>query len=107
MESGIERGLKYHWYVWDFLSKNLHDGNHQVVLDTKLLKGNNLAAKRRRVNRSALIRQALQEHPKQLHILELEERDRRGYEARPQTKAEIEAWEDAVSWPENFSLGCG
>ena len=34
----------------------------QVVLDTKLLKAADTAAKRRKVNRSALIRQALQEH---------------------------------------------
>ena len=73
----------------------------QVVLDSKLLKDTDLAAKRRKVNRSALIRHALQEHLKHLHILELEERDRRGYEARPQTKAEIKAWEDVAAWPED------
>ncbi len=73
----------------------------QVVLDSKLLKDTDLAAKRRNVNRSALIRHALQEHLKRLHILELEERDRRGYEARPQTKAEIKAWEDVAAWPED------
>jgi metal-responsive CopG/Arc/MetJ family transcriptional regulator len=73
----------------------------QVVLDSKLLKAADLAAKRRKVNRSALIRQALQEHLRHLHILELEERDRRGYEAQPQKKAEIKAWEDAAAWPED------
>ena len=73
----------------------------QVVLDSKLLKATDLAAKRRKVNRSALIRQALQEHLKRLHTLELEERDRRGYEAQPQKRAEIKAWEDAAAWPED------
>ena len=51
----------------------------QVVLDAKLLKAADLAAKRQRINRSALIRHALQEHLKHLHNLELEERDRQGY----------------------------
>ena len=73
----------------------------QVVLDKKLLQAADLAAKRRKINRSALIRQALQEHLRQLHILELEERDRRGYKAQPQKKAEIKAWEDAAAWPQD------
>ena len=73
----------------------------QVVLDSKLLEATDLAAKRRKINRSALIRQALEEHLRQLHILELEERDRRGYEGQPQKKAEIKAWEEAVAWPED------
>jgi metal-responsive CopG/Arc/MetJ family transcriptional regulator len=51
----------------------------QVVLDAKLLKAADAAAKRERVNRSALIREALQEHLKRLRIRDLEERDRRGY----------------------------
>ena len=55
----------------------------------------------RKVNRSDLIRHALQEYLNRLHILELEERDRRGYEAQPQKKAEIKAWEDAEAWPED------
>ena len=52
----------------------------QVVLDTKLLKMAALAAKRQKVNRSALIRHALQEHLKRLQGQELEDRDRRGYQ---------------------------
>lgn len=71
----------------------------QVVLDAKLLKAADLAAKRWKVNRSALIRRALQEHLNHLQILELEARDRRGYEAQPQQKAEIRTWEDAAEWP--------
>ena len=71
----------------------------QVVLDSKLLKATDSAAKRRQVNRSALIRQALQRHLKHLHELELEDRDRRGYLARPQREEEFRIWEDAASWP--------
>ena len=40
-------------------------------------------AKRQKVNRSALIRDALQRHLKRLRELELEEQDRRGYLAKP------------------------
>ena len=72
----------------------------QVVLDTKLLKATDLAAKRHKVNRSALIRQALQQHLKRLRELELEERDRRGYLAQPQQEEEYRIWEDAAAWPE-------
>lgn len=72
----------------------------QVVLDAKLLKAADLVAKRQKVNRSALIRQALQEHLKRLHALDLEERDRRGYQARPQRPEEFRPWEHAAAWPE-------
>jgi metal-responsive CopG/Arc/MetJ family transcriptional regulator len=71
----------------------------QVVLDSKLLKAADLAAKRYEVNRSALIRQALDRHLKYLHDLELEDRDRRGYLAHPQREEEFRIWEDAASWP--------
>src|ERR1035437_2041068 len=72
----------------------------QVVLDTKLLKAADLAAKRHKVNRSALIRQALEQHLKRLRALELEEQDRRGYLAHPQREEEARIWEDAAAWPE-------
>jgi metal-responsive CopG/Arc/MetJ family transcriptional regulator len=73
----------------------------QVVLDTKLLKATDTAAKRRRVNRSALIRQALQEHLGRLRLMDLEERDRRGYQAQPQRVEEYLPWEETAAWPEN------
>jgi metal-responsive CopG/Arc/MetJ family transcriptional regulator len=73
----------------------------QVVIDPKLRKAADLAAKRQKVNRSALIRHALQEHLKRLRELELEERDRRGYTARPQRSEEYSVWEDAAAWPED------
>jgi metal-responsive CopG/Arc/MetJ family transcriptional regulator len=72
----------------------------QVVLDTRLLKATDLAAKRQKVNRSALIRQALQQHLKRLHEMELEAQDRRGYLAQPQREEEYRIWEDAAAWPE-------
>jgi metal-responsive CopG/Arc/MetJ family transcriptional regulator len=71
----------------------------QVVMDATLLKATDLAAKRQKVNRSALIRHALQQHLKRLRELELEEQDRRGYLAHPQREDEFRVWEDAAAWP--------
>jgi metal-responsive CopG/Arc/MetJ family transcriptional regulator len=73
----------------------------QVVLDTKLLKATDNAARRQKVNRSALIRDALQQHLKRLHVLDQEERDRRGYQTQPQRIEEFSPWEDAAAWPED------
>jgi metal-responsive CopG/Arc/MetJ family transcriptional regulator len=72
----------------------------QIVLDAKLLKAADIAAKRQQVNRSALIREALQEHLRRLHVQDLEARDRRGYQARPQRIEEYGPWEKAAAWPE-------
>jgi metal-responsive CopG/Arc/MetJ family transcriptional regulator len=71
----------------------------QVVLDKKLLKATDLAAKRQRMNRSALIRQALERHLKYLRQLELEALDRRGYQVQPQGEEEYRPWEKIASWP--------
>ena len=73
----------------------------QVVLDAKLLKATDTAAKRHKVNRSALIRQALEAHLNRLHVLDLEERDRRGYQARPQRIEEYRRWEEIAAWPKD------
>jgi metal-responsive CopG/Arc/MetJ family transcriptional regulator len=51
----------------------------QVVLDAKLLRAADRAARRAKRNRSALIRDALREHLRRLEIQALEERDREGY----------------------------
>jgi metal-responsive CopG/Arc/MetJ family transcriptional regulator len=72
----------------------------RVVLDAQLLKATDLAAKRQKVNRSAFIRQTVQQHLKRLRDLELEEQDRRGYLAHPQRAEEFRTWEDAAAWPE-------
>jgi metal-responsive CopG/Arc/MetJ family transcriptional regulator len=70
------------------------------VLDEKLLNAADVAAKRRKVNRSALIRDALRRHLRHLQQLELEDQDRRGYLAQPQREEEYRVWEDAAVWPE-------
>ena len=72
----------------------------QVVIDAKLLQAADRAAQHTKVNRSALIRDALRAHLKQLKIRELEERDRQGYAARPQRPEEWEEWQAEAVWPE-------
>src|SRR5580700_5401645 len=59
-----------------------------------------LPQKRQKMNRSALIRHALQEHLARLRALELEERDRCGYMAQPQRDRAFRVWEEAAAWPE-------
>lgn len=72
----------------------------QVVLGSALLRATDGAAKRARVNRSALIREALRAYLKSRAIKGLEARDRAGYEAHPDDPREVEAWERAAVWPE-------
>jgi metal-responsive CopG/Arc/MetJ family transcriptional regulator len=72
----------------------------QVVLDASLLRATDRAAKRLEINRSALVRSALQEHLKRLQILDKEARDRDGYRRRPQAGDDLAAWEGVAAWPE-------
>lgn len=70
-----------------------------MVLDEKLLRAADRVARRRKLNRSALIRNALREHLKRLEIRELEERDRKGYEVYPDEIGEAANWEAEAAWP--------
>ncbi|HYV64064.1 MAG TPA: ribbon-helix-helix domain-containing protein [Bryobacteraceae bacterium] len=72
----------------------------QVVIDSKLRQTADRLAKRKKVNRSALVREALREYAKRERIREMEERDRRGYEAQPETGDDWPIWEREAVWPE-------
>ena len=72
----------------------------QVVLDRKLLKAADQAARRTKQNRSALIREALRRHLHSLELRELEQRDRDGYAKIPKLADEDADWEAEASWPE-------
>ena len=72
----------------------------QVVLDSKLRQVADRLAKRKKVNRSAIMREALREYAKRERIREMEERDRRGYEAQPETGDDWPIWEREAVWPE-------
>ncbi len=71
----------------------------KVMLDPQLLRAADRAVHRRKLNRSALIRRALQEYLRKLEVRELEDRDRKGYERMPQRAEEVSGWEPEVSWP--------
>ena len=73
----------------------------QVILEPELLKEADRVAKSTKVNRSALIREALQAHLKQLKIREMEERERKAYEAIPDNVEEALFWEKHAAWPED------
>ena len=72
----------------------------QIVLDKKLLRAADQAARRTNRNRSALVRDALREHLRSLEVRLREERDRRGYAKHPQTADESHGWEAEAAWPE-------
>ncbi len=71
----------------------------QVVLDSKLLRATEVAARRTKLNRSALIREALRAYLKNLQIRERELRDRKGYEAGSQDSNNLPGWEAEAIWP--------
>ena len=71
----------------------------QVVLDAKLLRTADRAARRAKLNRSALIRNALREHLRRLEIQELEERDRQGYQSSHAASDDLCGWESEAEWP--------
>jgi len=72
----------------------------QVVLDTSLLREADRAARRLKVNRSALMRAALRQHLKRLQIADKETRDRKGYRRLPEDAQELAAWDGAAAWPD-------
>jgi len=72
----------------------------QIVMNAALLRATDQAAKRVRVNRSALVREALREYLKRLETQELEACDRLGYERYPQDPTEAASWEEAAAWPQ-------
>jgi metal-responsive CopG/Arc/MetJ family transcriptional regulator len=70
-----------------------------VVLDEKLLRATDKAARRAGKNRSALVRDALHHYLRDLQIQELERRDREGYQRYPDTEDDLQGWEQVTSWP--------
>ena len=70
----------------------------QIVIDKRLLREADQAARRTKRNRSALMRDALREHLRRLTIREMEERDRAGY--RRHQPDDPGVWEGEVTWPE-------
>ncbi|HXX02287.1 MAG TPA: ribbon-helix-helix domain-containing protein [Candidatus Acidoferrales bacterium] len=71
----------------------------QVVLDKKLLRAADQAARRTRRNRSALVRDALRAHLRSLDVQAREARDREGYVRQAPSHRESLLWEEEAAWP--------
>ncbi len=71
----------------------------QVVLDAALLRAADRAARRFKVNRSALVRDALRRHLAALSTHDREQADRAGYAQT--ADRDTNAWERVAAWPED------
>jgi metal-responsive CopG/Arc/MetJ family transcriptional regulator len=71
----------------------------QIVLDQKLLRAADQAARRNKQNRSELIRDALRAHLRRLQIRALEEAERAAYSRQPASVEESLLWEREAAWP--------
>jgi metal-responsive CopG/Arc/MetJ family transcriptional regulator len=71
----------------------------QVVLDPKLLRATDKAARRAGKNRSALVRDALRHYLREAEIQELERRDREGYQRFPDGEDDLQGLEQVTAWP--------
>jgi Arc/MetJ-type ribon-helix-helix transcriptional regulator len=71
----------------------------QVVIEEDLLRSADRVARRLKVNRSALIRDALRGHLQRLRTADLERREREAYERTPDDPAEFAAWDGVAVWP--------
>jgi metal-responsive CopG/Arc/MetJ family transcriptional regulator len=77
----------------------------RVVMDAKLRRACDRAAKKGKLNRSELVRLALREHLRRVQILDSEERDEHGYEMIPQSNAAKESdWEAEAVWPQDHGF---
>lgn len=72
----------------------------QMTLDEKLVSAVDRAAKRLGTSRSGFTREALRRALQQLQTIELERRQREGYERHPVRPRELGDWEDEQVWPE-------
>ena len=70
-------------------------------MDESLVRAADKEAKRLHIDRSKLVRTALQRFLRDLRRRSLEEQYRRGYLAEPESNAEISEWEKAQAWPED------
>ena len=72
----------------------------RAFLDKGLLLATDQVARRMRVNRSALIREALREPLRRLQVQEMEARERRAYQSIPD-KNEFRVLQRITAWPED------
>jgi metal-responsive CopG/Arc/MetJ family transcriptional regulator len=66
----------------------------QIVMEKALLQATDRAARGRRLNRSALVRDALRAYLRRLEVEDREQRDRAGYAAKADT--EFAVWDQVT-----------
>jgi hypothetical protein len=72
----------------------------QILMDEELIAAVDQEAKRRRSDRSKLVRTALTRYLADSRRGTLEQQHIHGYQKRPQRKRDLTAWERAQQWPE-------
>jgi metal-responsive CopG/Arc/MetJ family transcriptional regulator len=70
------------------------------VIENDLLRDADRAARRLKMNRSVLIRDALREHLACLHMADLERRERNAFEQTPENPTEFAVWDEVAAWPQ-------
>ena len=73
----------------------------QILMDEAMIAAIDREAKRRKMDRSKLLRAAVVHYLANQRRREREEQDRRGYAAAPQRTEEYEPWLAAQVWPED------
>ena len=70
----------------------------QMTLDENLVKAVDSAAKKLGTTRSGFTREALRSALKEVHVKELESRQRQGYKRKPVKRGEFSDWESEQVW---------
>jgi len=70
----------------------------QMTLDNDLVEMVDRAVKEAKTTRSAFTRDALRLAIKQLDVVKMEEKHRKGYAQKPAQKGEFDLWESEQKW---------
>ena len=70
----------------------------QMTLDDELVAAVDGIVKKLKTTRSAFARKALKEAIRQVNIIQLEKKHKKGYERYPVGKAEFTVWESEQEW---------
>ena len=85
--------------VESIVDQNPHVQLIHVAVERDLLRRVDRAARRLKLSRSALIREALRQHLEPLLLRSREEADRHGYEFSPENTDALRAWDGVAAWP--------
>ena len=71
----------------------------QIVIDGPTLAAADRAARRGRVNRSQLVRDAVRQYLATTAVRDAEAADRAGYARKSVAQDDLDAWDSVQSWP--------